>query len=59
LRLLQQRDAQLRRDVRAGFEQIERGEYIDLDEKELKQFFADIKKRGRERLATAKRRKAS
>ena len=59
LRLLQQRDEEHRRKVRAGFEQIERGEYIDLDEKGLKEFFADIKKRGRERLAAAKKRKAS
>jgi len=59
LRLLQQRDASLRQKVRAGFEQIERGDYIDLDQKGLKQFFTDVKKRGRERVAAGRRRNAS
>jgi antitoxin ParD1/3/4 len=61
LRLLHERDEELawvRKEVAKGEAEIARGEYIDLDEKGLKQFFADIKKRGRERLAAAKKRKA-
>ncbi len=63
LRLIKERDdrqfQQLRADVLEGFAQIERGEYIDLDEQGLKKFFADIKARGRKRLAREKKRKAS
>ena len=62
LRLLKERDEELawvRKEVAKGEAEIARGEYIDLDETELKEFFADIKKRGRERLAASKKRKAS
>ena len=54
LRLLRERDerlAALRRDVRAGFEAAERGEYEDRDEKTTKALAAEIKSHGRRRLA--------
>jgi antitoxin ParD1/3/4 len=54
LRLLRERDmAQLRGDIRAGFEAINRGEYEDYDERTTKSLAKDIKKRGRQRLAEA------
>jgi len=55
LRLLQQRDeslASLRSEIQAGFEAIQRGEYEDYDEQSTKTLAADIKARGRARLAT-------
>lgn len=55
LRLLKQQDeehlAALRRDVRAGFASIERGEFEEYDEETTKELAADIKARGRARLA--------
>jgi antitoxin ParD1/3/4 len=53
LRLLKERDAfeALRRDVRAGFEQIERGDYEQYDEHTTRNLAEDIKARGRQRLA--------
>ena len=56
LRLLKERDerlAQLRADVRAGFEAIERGEYEEHDEHTTKKLAEDIKRRGRQRLVAA------
>jgi antitoxin ParD1/3/4 len=56
LRLLKERDdrtAQLRADIRAGFEAIDRGEYEDYDERTTKSLAKGIKKRGRQRLAEA------
>jgi antitoxin ParD1/3/4 len=54
LRLLKERDmAQLRRDIRAGFEAIDRGEYEDYDERTTKNLAKDIKKRGHQLLAQA------
>ena len=54
LRLLRERDmAQLRGDIRAGFDAIDRGEYEDYDEHTTKSLAKDIKKRGRQRLAEA------
>jgi antitoxin ParD1/3/4 len=56
LRLLKERDdrmAQLRGDIRAGFEAIDRGEYEDYDERTTKSLAKDIKQRGRQRLAEA------
>ncbi len=54
LRLLQDRQRrieELRREVRAGLDQLDRGEGIELkNEEELRLFFDDIKKRGRKRL---------
>jgi antitoxin ParD1/3/4 len=54
LRLLKARDdrmTQLRRDIRAGFEAIDHGEYEDYDDRTTKSLAKDIKKRGRQRLA--------
>jgi antitoxin ParD1/3/4 len=54
LRLLRERDQRveaLRRDVRAGFEAVERGEFTDLDESNIKELAGRIKARGRKRLA--------
>jgi antitoxin ParD1/3/4 len=63
LRLLKERDEEkqkrLREDVLAGFDEIARGNYIDVDEKGLKKFFADVKTRGRKRLLAERKRKAS
>jgi len=56
LRLLKQRDdhARLRADVRAGFDEIEKGQYFEYDENTAKDLAEDIKSRGRARLAQAK-----
>lgn len=54
LRLLKERDermGRLRADIRAGFDAIDRGEYEDYYEHTTKALAADIKKRGRQRLA--------
>jgi len=54
LRLLKERDQQLdalRRDVRAGFEAVDRGEYTDYDEGTVKKLAERVKARGRRRLA--------
>ena len=53
LRLLKERDQRveaLRRDVRAGFEAVEHGEYSEFDERNIKELAERIKARGRERL---------
>jgi antitoxin ParD1/3/4 len=54
LRLLQQRQQkieELRQEIQVGLDQLDRGEGIELkDEEELRLFFEDIRKRGRERL---------
>ena len=54
LRLLQERQKrieELRREIQPALDQLDRGEGIEIkDEKELRLFFEDIKKRGRERL---------
>ena len=54
LRLLQERQRrieELRREIQPALDQLDRGEGIEIkDEKELRLFFEDIKKRGRERL---------
>lgn len=49
LRLLSKRE-ELRREVHAGVEQLDRGEYTEYDEDSLPQFLADIEARQRERL---------
>jgi Arc/MetJ-type ribon-helix-helix transcriptional regulator len=36
--------------VQKGFDDIERGDYIELDDEGLAKFFEDIKREGRERL---------
>ncbi|HXF27775.1 MAG TPA: type II toxin-antitoxin system ParD family antitoxin [Bryobacteraceae bacterium] len=53
LRLLKERDQRLealRRDVRAGFEAVERGEYTDYGENNIRQLAERVKTRGRKRL---------
>ena len=54
LRLLRERDQRveaLRRDIRAGFEAVERGDYSDYDEDTIHELSDDVKARGRKRLA--------
>lgn len=54
LRLLRERDQRveaLRRDVRAGFEAVERGEFTEYDASNIKELADRIKARGRKRLA--------
>jgi antitoxin ParD1/3/4 len=54
LRLLAERDQRmksLRRDVRAGFAAVERGEYTDYDATSIKTLARRVKSRGRRRLA--------
>jgi len=53
LRLLKERDnfEALRREIRAGFEAIDRGEYEEYDGRTVKSLAADIKARGLKRLA--------
>ena len=57
LRLLRERKLyELRREIDAGLAQIERGEGIELkDDKELREFFEDVGRRGRERLQASQR----
>jgi putative addiction module CopG family antidote len=50
LRLLRKRE-QLRREVHAGIEQLDRGEYTEYDEDSLPQFLADVQSRQREHFA--------
>jgi len=54
LRLLQERQRrieELRREIQPALDQLDRGEGIEIkDEEELRLFFEDVKKRGRERL---------
>ena len=49
LRLLAFRERELDL-VRKGFEDIERGDYLEFDEEGLAKFFEDIKRKGREQL---------
>jgi hypothetical protein len=54
LRLLKERDEQLesaRREIRHGFEAVERGEYRDYDLTNVKKLAERVKARGRKRLA--------
>ena len=57
LRLLKERDnfEALRREIRAGFEAIDRGDYEEYDERTVKNLTADIKARGLKRLAEKKK----
>jgi antitoxin ParD1/3/4 len=53
LRLLSERDQRLealRRDVGAGFQAVDRGEYSDLDENNIQELADRVKARGRKRL---------
>jgi len=54
LRLLKERDERLqslRRDIRAGFESVGRGEFTDYDESNMRELAEGVKARGRVRLA--------
>jgi antitoxin ParD1/3/4 len=58
LRLLKERDqrlADLRANVRSGFEAIDRGEFEEYGERTTKHLAQDIKQRGRQRLAEVKK----
>lgn len=53
LKLLEEREHKLqllRADIQKGIDQIDRGEYDDLDTNELDEFFDGVKQRGREKL---------
>ena len=57
LRLLKLRDeglVQLRRDVQAGFDQIERGEFAEYTARSASKLASRVKARGRKRLAGLK-----
>lgn len=57
LRLLKERDQHLealRRDIRAGFDAVDRGEYTDFDAATVKELGERVKSRGRHRLANEK-----
>lgn len=54
LRLMKQQDDELRRDVRAGFAAMERGEFSQYDEQSTASLAADIKARGGWRASGAK-----
>ncbi len=58
LRLLKERDERLqslRRDIRAGFEAVDRGEFTDYDESNVQKLAERVKTRGRKRLANEER----
>jgi len=60
LRLLKLRDeglVQLRRDIQAGFDQIERGEFSDHTPRSESKLASIVKARGRKRLVALKRSK--
>jgi len=58
--LIPERDGleSLRREIREGFAQIERGEYEEYDEHTIQRLAADIKARGTKRLAEKRKIKA-
>ena len=54
LRLMHERDQQmdlLRRDIRAGFEAVDRGEFTEYDESNIMKISARVHERGLQRLA--------
>ncbi len=56
--MLQVEDRQfdtLRADVKAGFDQLDRGEGIELDESGLRELFDDIQVRGLQRYQAARK----
>ena len=58
LRLLKERDERLkslRSDIRAGLEAIDRGEFTEYDESNIRKLSARVKARGRKRLANEER----
>ena len=58
LRLLRERDERLqslRRDIRAGFEAVDRGEFTDYNQSNVEELADRVKSRGRKRLANEER----
>ncbi len=58
LRLLKERDERLeslRRDIRLGLEAVDRGEFTDYDQSNIRKLADRIKARGRKRLAVEER----
>jgi antitoxin ParD1/3/4 len=58
LRLLRERDERLlslRKDIRAGFEAVDRGEFTDYDQSNLQELADRVKSRGRKRLGDEER----
>src|SRR5579864_7603818 len=57
LRLLKERDKleALRRDIQSGFDAIARGEFETYDQTTSRELAADIKRRGKQRLAELRR----
>jgi antitoxin ParD1/3/4 len=55
LRELKDRQADFRRDVQVGVEELDRGEGIKLAAEELRAFFDDIQTRGRQRYEASKK----
>ena len=53
-RLRQLRFEELKKLVAEGVEALDRGEYLELDEQGMKNYLADVNKRGHERLAKKK-----
>jgi hypothetical protein len=52
-REIDSRREEIKSKVAAGMKQLESGEYIDIEgDDELREFFDDVKRRGRERIAT-------
>ena len=58
VRLLREREkhtAALREEIRQGIEQLDRGQYIEIESKDdLEKFFDDVERRGNERLQRTK-----
>jgi len=52
--LRQLRLRQLRKEIEKGAKQLDRGEYLELDELGLKRYAEEVKTRGRQRLAQQK-----
>lgn len=58
LRLLKERDERLeslRRDIRVGLESVDRGEFTDYDQSNIRKLADRVKARGRKRLADEER----
>jgi antitoxin ParD1/3/4 len=53
--LRQLRLGQLRKEIGKGMKALDGGDYIELDESDLKSFAQDVDKRGRQRLARKKK----
>jgi len=55
LREITRRQEEFRREVQIGADQLDRGEGIELDQKDLRAFFDDIQARGQQRYEAAKK----